>query len=203
LHCCCSFYRSSSCYCFCYCFCTVCVTQQAVGEISPTACCVTHTDCRICCIIVRKFSTTRTWLFCFCNLKISFAPLDRFGQHGVGIYQLMITIKRILEITCSGNPVPGWRSYASSDPVGSLRMSPELSGTDESIHCVTSRRHREPAEQQLTDWVQDAPGKHGRRAQSSARSRWGSPNQGLRTCPGSTADARRKRARAGATRTTG
>jgi hypothetical protein len=48
--------------------------------------------------------------------------LDRFGQQGVGIYQLMIAIKRILEITCSGNTVPGWRSYASPDPVGSLHM---------------------------------------------------------------------------------
>ena len=33
--------------------------------------------------------------------------MGRFGQQGVGIYQLMIVIKRILEITCSGHTAPG------------------------------------------------------------------------------------------------
>ena len=73
----------------------------------------------------------------------------------------------------------GSRGYAAHEV-----MSPEFSRTDESIHCATSRRHRETAEQQLTDWV-------GGRARKARRARRGSPNQGLRTCPGSTTAARR------------
>jgi hypothetical protein len=68
----------------------------------------------------------------------------------------------------------GSRGYAAHEV-----MSPEFSRTDENIHCATSRRHRETAEQQLTAWV-------GGRARKARRARRGSPNQGLRTCPGST-----------------
>jgi hypothetical protein len=48
----------------------------------------------------------------------------------------MIAIKRILEITCSVNTVPGWRSYASPDPVGSLRMKGEVK---EYLGCAVIR----------------------------------------------------------------
>jgi hypothetical protein len=81
-------------------------------------------------------------------LRLGSDTLDSFGQQGVDIYQLMIAIKRILEITCSVNTVPGWRSYVSPDPVGSLHMtkrfSSRLSFDNQTQRSTSETKRQEP-----------------------------------------------------------